>query len=150
MYQAHRLVQIIYAQSLCFALSWGLVYLFGHRLRRGHWLVSLAYLAVLEAGAFWLVDRFRGPAPAPAYWIPVGLIALVTVALAEHWNALGQACMASTLGLSTHFLAYVVQITTRSHLGPLSLFFSAVLLILQTLAVALLCAGSFEILDVLC
>jgi cellulose synthase/poly-beta-1,6-N-acetylglucosamine synthase-like glycosyltransferase len=150
MYLAHGLVQVIFAQSFCFAVSWGLVYAFGHRLKRGHWLVSLVWLAALEAGAFWLVDRFEGPAPATTYWIPVGLIVLVTIVLTEHWNVLGQACMASTIGLGTHFLVYVVQITVRSHLGPLSFLFSVVLIILQTFAVVLLCAGSFEILDVLC
>ncbi len=150
MYQVHHLVQLIYAQSVCFALSWGLVYLFGHRLRRGHWLVSLVYLAALEGGAYSLVDRFQGPAPPPMYWIPIGLIALATIALTEDWNVFGQACMSSTLGLGTHFLAYLVQITARSHLGWLSLFFSLVLLFLQTLAVVLLCAGTYEILDVIC
>ncbi|HEV8121395.1 MAG TPA: glycosyltransferase [Candidatus Polarisedimenticolia bacterium] len=150
MFLAHRLVQIVEAQSICFAWSWSLVYLFGHRLRRGHWLVSLIYLAALEGGAFWLVDYFSGPAPAPVYWIPVGLIALLTVVPTEHWNVLGQACMASTLALGTHFLMYIVLISVRSHLGPLSLFFSLGLLALQTFAVTLLCAGSFEILDVLC
>lgn len=99
--------------------------------------------------AFSIVDRFWGPAPELTYWIPVGLIALVTITLTEHWNALGQACMASTLGLSAHFLVYVVQIVARSHLGALSLSFSVVLVILQTLAVVLLCASSFEILDVI-
>jgi cellulose synthase/poly-beta-1,6-N-acetylglucosamine synthase-like glycosyltransferase len=149
-YRVHHLVQLIDAQSLCFALSWGLAYLFGHRLRRGHWLVSLVCLAALEGGAYWFVDRFQGPAPPPAYWIPTGLIALATIVLTEDWNVFGQACMTSTLGLGTHFLGYLVQIIARSHLGWLSLVFSLVLLFLQTLAVILLCAGSFEILDVIC
>jgi cellulose synthase/poly-beta-1,6-N-acetylglucosamine synthase-like glycosyltransferase len=150
LFHAHAVVQLIRAQSLCFALSWGLVYVLGHRLRRGHWLVSLVCLAALQGGAYWFVDRVQGPAPTPVCWIPAVLIALVTIVLTEDWNVLGQASMASTLSLSAHFLTYLVLIIVRSHLGALSLVFSVTLLLLQTLAVVLLCAGSFEILDVIC
>ncbi len=150
MREADQLVRLIYAQSFGFALSWGLAYVFGHRLRRGHWMVSLLYLAALQTGAHGFVDHLYGPAPAAVWWTPVVVIALITVALTEHWNAFGQGCMASTLSLSVFFLAYVVLITARAHLGPLSLFFSLVLLFLQMSALVLLCAGSYEILDVLC
>jgi cellulose synthase/poly-beta-1,6-N-acetylglucosamine synthase-like glycosyltransferase len=141
---------MIDAQGLCFVASWTLAFLFGPRLRRGHWLVSLVCLAGLEWGAFRAVDRFWGPAPPPAFWIFAGLIVLGTIVLTEDWNALGQACLASTLALGAYFVAYLVMITALSHLGPLSLLFSVLLVVLQTLAVVLLCAGSYEILDVLC
>jgi cellulose synthase/poly-beta-1,6-N-acetylglucosamine synthase-like glycosyltransferase len=150
MYRFHPLVQIIYAQSFTFVVSWCLTFLLGHRLRKGHWLLSLACLTLLEGGGYWFVARFQGPAPALAWWIPVALIALATVVLSEHWNVLGQASMASTFGLSLFFLVYVVQVLIHSRLGPLSLFFSLLLLLLQTMAVVLLLAGSYEILDVLC
>ncbi|MEO5989011.1 MAG: glycosyltransferase [Candidatus Eisenbacteria bacterium] len=147
---AHPVVQIIYSQALGFALSWCLAYLLGHRLRLGHWTLSLAYVAAIEVAAFWAIGSFHGPAPALAWWIPVACVALLTIALTEHWNAVGQACMTTTLSLSGYFLFYIVQVTARAHLGYLSLFFSLGLLFLQAFALVLLCAGSYEILDVLC
>jgi cellulose synthase/poly-beta-1,6-N-acetylglucosamine synthase-like glycosyltransferase len=146
----HPIVQLIYAQSFCFALSWCLAYLVGHRIRGGHWLLSIIYLAALEGAAFAGLGRLQGSLLPWPWWGAVALVGVATIALTEHWNVLGQACMASTVSLSGCFLTYVVEITIRAHLGPLSLIFSLVLLLLQAFALVLLCAGSFEILDVLC
>jgi cellulose synthase/poly-beta-1,6-N-acetylglucosamine synthase-like glycosyltransferase len=111
---------------------------------------SMLYVGALEGLAFWLVSQIHGPWLVLSWAGALALVALLTIALTEHWNALGQACMVSTTSLSASFLVYVVDITFRAHLGPLSLFFSSVLLVLQAFALILLCAGSFEILDVLC
>lgn len=150
MHHGHPIVQLIYAQSFCFALSWCIAYVLGHGIRRGHWVLSLLYLAALEGAAYALLERVHGPAPAWPWWGAVALVGVAVIALTEHWNAIGQACMAATLSLSACFLVYIIEITARAHLGPISLFFSVVLLLLQAFALLLLCAGSFEILDVMC
>jgi cellulose synthase/poly-beta-1,6-N-acetylglucosamine synthase-like glycosyltransferase len=150
MHPIENLVQLVFAQSFCFAVSWILAFLVGHRLKRGHWIFSLLVLAALQAAAFAFLSRVQGSAPPFGWWIPAGIIALATIALTEHWNAIGQACLSSTISLSLYFLAYLVHVTARAHLGPLSLAFSLVLLALQTFAILLLCAGSHEMLDVLC
>src|SRR5260221_1549168 len=147
---SHPIVQLIAAAGFAFAISWILAYLLGHRVRRGHWLASLIYVAALLGLSRWLVDRLAGPAPSGIWWIPMGVLALLIIALTESWNALGQACMASTVSLSALFWVDLVLITLRAHLGPLSLLLSIALLVLQTFAMILLCAGSYEILDVLC
>ena len=95
------------------------------------------------------MTRSGAPLP-PVAWLPIAAVGLVTVALAEDWNALGHGAMASTLTLGAAFLAYVGEVTLGAHLGPLSLFFSLVLFILQAAAIVLLCAGTYEILDVMC
>ena len=146
---AHVLVQLIYAQAIAFGLGWATAFLVGHRVRFGHWTLSLAYVGALEAAALALVARVHGPLPPPAWWLPIVAVAVAVIALADDWNAPAQACMTTTLALSGLFIAYVVRLTARAHLGPLSLGFSLVLLALQTFALVLLCAGSFEILDVL-
>ncbi len=150
MHALHPVVQLIYAQAIGFALSWTLAYLFGHRVRFGHWTLSFLYVAAIEWGSRELVGWLHGPLPGWAWWLPAGVVAVLVIALAEHWNAMGQACMTTTVSLSGYFMVYVVEITARAHLGVLSLFFSILLLLLQAFALILLCAGSFEILDVLC
>jgi cellulose synthase/poly-beta-1,6-N-acetylglucosamine synthase-like glycosyltransferase len=143
------LIGIVVAQTLAFCASWLLTFLVGRRVRRAHWLASLATLGAVQGGAGWVAARLTGPLPAAA-WIAIGCVALATVALAEDWNALGHACMASTVALCAAFLAYVGQVVLGAHLGPVSLAFSVVLFALQGAALLLLAAGSWEILDVTC
>jgi cellulose synthase/poly-beta-1,6-N-acetylglucosamine synthase-like glycosyltransferase len=150
MHDIHPVVQVIYAQAMAFAASWCVAYLLGHRFRFGHWTLSLAWVGALEGAAYWVLARFHGPAPPFGWWIPVICIAVIAIAFSEHWNAIGHACMTTTLSLSAYFLAYVAELTARAHLGILSLSLSIVLILLELFALVLLNAGSFEILDVLC
>jgi len=145
----NELVLIILVQSLCFIVSWALVYLFGRHLRAGHWLISLIALGALELGAYRAICG-PGTLPPPLFWIPTAAVLLGVIALTEDWNALGQAAFTSTVLVSFYFLIYVVALTAAVHLGPLSLVFSLVLLALQALALLLLATGSYEILDVMC
>ena len=145
----HPLVEIILVQAVSFTLSWLIAVAFGHRLRRGHWTLSLALCGLIQWGSFALLQPTLGQAPWQALALS-GTVVLLTVALTDHWNAIGQTCMASTLLLSMTFLVYIVGITVGAHLGPISLGFSFILILLQAFALVLLCAGSYEILDVLC
>jgi len=145
-----ELVRLIFAESFAFIVSWAMTYLFADRLRRGHWIFSLLVLGSIQIAAFSLVTPTSGPHPELVWWIPVPIAVLGTIALTEHWNALGQASIASTFLLSAFFLVYIVEITVFAHLGPLSLLLALVLLALQAFALLLLCTGSYEILDVLC
>ncbi|HEY6866658.1 MAG TPA: glycosyltransferase [Candidatus Eisenbacteria bacterium] len=143
-------VEIVYLQAIVFGLSWAAAFLLGHRLRRGHWLVSLAWLAALEGAALWLRSG-RGAPPFPAAGlVPAAVVGIAVIALAESWNALGQAAMASAITLSGLFLAYVAHLSFGTHLGPVSLVFSLILFVLQAAALLLLVAGGYEILDVTC
>jgi cellulose synthase/poly-beta-1,6-N-acetylglucosamine synthase-like glycosyltransferase len=146
----HSLVLIVETQALAFVLSWGLTFLLGHRVHVGHWLVSLLYFAAIELAAFAILAAQLGPMPRTAWWIPVGIAGVVVIALAEDWNALGQVSMATTVALSGCYLVYLGEVTALSHLGYLSLAFSFVLIVLQASALVLLCAGGYEMLDVLC
>lgn len=140
---------VVISQTAAFCASWALAFLLGTRVRSGHWLGSLAYLAAVGAAAQSAALRFGAP-PTPGSWLAPAAIGLATVALADAWNAPGQAAMASTVTLSVAFLAYVGEVIIGAHLGPLSLIFSLLLFALQAAALLLLCAGSYEILDVLC
>lgn len=134
-------VQMIQAQSFAFALSWVLAFALGHRVRFGHWTLSLLFAAAVQAAAWAYVAAWHGPPPHAIWWIGVTVVALVTIALSEHWNAIGQSCMSSTLALSGLFLAYLLGVNAQAHLGVVSLVFAGLLLVLQTAALARLPPG---------
>lgn len=144
-----HLTQLLTHQVACFGLSWAVAYLGASRLRKGHWLVSLTYVGALQAAAWWGLARFGAAAPLPAWVALPAAIALLTIVLTERWNAIAQACMATTVSVSALFLAYIVSVTVQAHLGPLSLFFAAALVAMQAFALVLLVASSYEILDVM-
>jgi cellulose synthase/poly-beta-1,6-N-acetylglucosamine synthase-like glycosyltransferase len=144
-----ELVRLLHQQSLTFLLSWGVVFLVGHRVRWGHWLLSLLALAGLEWASARLLILLGGAMPPLAAWAIVGVLAVLTLAVTDHWNALGQSTMAATVTLSVLFLAYIVHVMVVSHLGPVSLFFSCLLFLLQAFALLLLVASTYEILDVM-
>jgi cellulose synthase/poly-beta-1,6-N-acetylglucosamine synthase-like glycosyltransferase/ketosteroid isomerase-like protein len=146
----HSLILILESQALAFALSWALTFLFGHRLRVGHWLASLLYFAAVEAAAMATLLVTGNSAFGPSEWAPACVVGVLVVALTEDWNALGQVSMATTVTLSLSYLVYLGYVTALSHLGYLSVAFSLVLIALQASALVLLCAGGHEMLDVLC
>ncbi len=146
----NELVRLLYLQSMAFVLCWALAFLVGHRLRRSHWLLSIAGIAAVEVAAARVLLALGQGAPSTAGWIVLGAAAIGTIAAAERWNAIGHACFTVTLSLSSLFLLYIVHVMVTSHLGPISLVFSLLLFGLQALALLLLIASSYEILDVIC
>ncbi|MGE5175811.1 MAG: glycosyltransferase [Hyphomicrobiales bacterium] len=143
------LVDLLAHQSLAFGLAWFACYAVGARLRRGHWLLSLAALAAIEFLALLLLRRLGGADPAVTGLVLVGVIGIAVVASTDSWNALGHAAFATTISLSLLFLVYIGVVTATSHLGPVSLVFSLLLFALQAFALLLLVASTYEILDVL-
>jgi cellulose synthase/poly-beta-1,6-N-acetylglucosamine synthase-like glycosyltransferase/ketosteroid isomerase-like protein len=145
-----QLVTLLYVQGIAFALSWAIAYLVGHRLQRGHWLFSVLFVVGIECAAAALIEAMGGGAPSTLGWILLVTAMTAAIAATVHWNAIGHACFSSTLSLSGLFLLYILYVTATSHLGPVSLIFSAILFALQALALLLLAASTYEILDVIC
>jgi cellulose synthase/poly-beta-1,6-N-acetylglucosamine synthase-like glycosyltransferase/ketosteroid isomerase-like protein len=150
LYSEAELVRAVYLQSLAFLLAWALAFPLGHRLRRSHWLLSILYVALLELAAARILLFLGQGTVSVGSWVVLGVLAIAVIAATDEWNAFGHACLATTLTLGALFLAYVVQVTVESHLGPLSLIFSILLFVLQAFALLLLAASSYEILDVIC
>jgi len=144
------LIHMVQGQAIAFALSWVVAFVVGHRLRSGHWTLSLLYAGGVQAVAWFAVSRLHGAAPEPLWWVAVGAVTVFVVALSEDWNAIGQSCMASTATLSLVFLGYLVAVNVSAHLGGWSVVLATTLTLLQASALVLLVAGSYEILDVLC
>ncbi len=144
------LVVLLYLQSLAFGLSWCVAFIFGHRLRRAHWLLSILYVAGIEIAAAAILVALKAGSPSTAGWVVLAAVAISVIVVTERWSAIGHACFASTLSLSGLFLVYIAYVTVTSHLGPVSLLFSSILFALQAFALVLLAASTYEILDVIC
>jgi len=135
---------------MVFVLTWLLAYLVGSRVRVAHWLLSILYVVVVEAVAWRTIAWTHGGTPSTAAWLALAAMAVAVIVTTEHWNPIGQASFFATLSLSALFLIYIIDVTVNAHLGPVSLFFSAILTLLQAFALLLLAASTYEILDVIC
>jgi cellulose synthase/poly-beta-1,6-N-acetylglucosamine synthase-like glycosyltransferase/ketosteroid isomerase-like protein len=145
-----HLVTLLCLQAIAFGLSWAIAYAIGHRLNRGHWLLSVLFVAGIECAAAWILVALGGQPPSTPEWILLASVTAVVIATTEHWSAVGHSCFSSTLSLSGLFLVYIIDVTVTSHLGPVSLIFSLILFVLQAFALLLLAASTYEILDVIC
>jgi cellulose synthase/poly-beta-1,6-N-acetylglucosamine synthase-like glycosyltransferase/ketosteroid isomerase-like protein len=145
-----HLVLLLDLQAIAFVLSWVAAYVFGSRVRVAHWLLSIGYLVAIEAAAGWILRALHFGSPSTTMWAVLAVSAVAVIVVTEHWNPIGHASYFATLSLSALFLVYIVDVTVNAHLGPISLFFSVVLFLLQALALVLLVASTYEILDVIC
>src|SRR5574340_189946 len=137
--------------AFCLALSSVVLFVFGHRLRSGHWLPSLATILAIGALALILQQTLLGSAPPAPETLAGALLAgaLVTAAF-ERWNAFGHAAFTAAALAAGLYVAFAGYILFAAHLGPWSLALGVVLFMLQFAAMALLVASTFEIVDVLC
>lgn len=146
------MLALLVVWSAFFVVSSGVALFFaGHRLRSGHWLLSLGTMAGLAGLAWTLQGIIMGSAP-PGWETLTGTLlagALVTAAF-ERWNALGHAAFTAATIAAGLYVAYAGYILFAAHLGPWSLAFGALLFVLQFGAMALLVASTFEIVDVVC
>ncbi len=77
-------------------------------------------------------------------------LGVIVIAMTPHWNAFGQITFTMTILSALSFLGYAAFVTFFSELGPLSLTFSVLLLLLEIGAFTLLVLHTFEVLDVVC
>jgi cellulose synthase/poly-beta-1,6-N-acetylglucosamine synthase-like glycosyltransferase len=143
------LLDLVVTEAIAFLVAWLVTFVAGARLARSHWLLSIVLCAGAQFGATALA-RSLGFGLPNWTWLAIGAVTLVVIATNEPWNACAHAAFSTTVALGIAYLTYVGTLTVASHLGPLSLAFSAILLVLQSAAFLLLAAGSWEILDVAC
>jgi len=144
------LKQAVVYSGICLALSTVVLFAVGERTRRHHWLISLSLIGVI-AVVSWVVHAvLMGGLPFP----PVVGTALVGGTLITagfpSWNAPGHAAFAATAAAVAGFLAYAVHVLFSAQLGPWSLAFASLVLLLQIGTLVLLVANMHEIIDVVC
>jgi cellulose synthase/poly-beta-1,6-N-acetylglucosamine synthase-like glycosyltransferase len=141
---------VVYA-GIVLVLASAVLFISGSRLRRGNWLASLALMGGLCAAA-WAIQFaiVHSTLPLTKTMIAsLGFAALIT-ALFGHWNIAGHAAFTATCGSVMIFLIYVFYAIHVATLGPWSLAFAFLLLILQVGTLVLLVTNMFEVIDVIC
>lgn len=145
------LIELLYFNVTGLFLSGALLLLLGHRVKRGHWLISLFYLGLILYSVHAFLTLIGALTPDQHSPIMLSLLlGLIVIALTKHWNAPGQAAFTMASASALSFLAYAAYVTFFSHLGPISLLFSVILLGLEILALVLMMVHTFEVVDVIC
>lgn len=119
----------------------------GHRIGRSHWFGSLAVIAFIAALS---VSLTAGEIDAARYIGLALLLGAIVTAAFPHWNAIGHASFTATAAAVITFLAYALHMLVQTSLGPWALAFGLVLFLLQSAALLLLVAHTFEIVDAVC
>jgi cellulose synthase/poly-beta-1,6-N-acetylglucosamine synthase-like glycosyltransferase len=101
--------------------------------------VVVVALRLLGDSQHYAIDGAAGLAVGSLVWLPV----------TRRWNARGHLCWSSTIFLFVVYLAFVLQWTLDSHLGPASTAGGLLLWLLELFAAILACAYLWEICDAL-
>lgn len=144
------LLQYLYLSMTGFLLSTVFMVLFGHKVKAGHWLISLLYLSEVLYGSYWIVDNLIGQAVDPKLMLFASIPCLLIIAFAKSWNLFGQVNYALTLQAAVAFIVYAGYVVFTSNHGIASLSLSVVLLALVVCAMTLMLAHTFELVDVVC
>jgi cellulose synthase/poly-beta-1,6-N-acetylglucosamine synthase-like glycosyltransferase len=101
--------------------------------------VVVAALRLLGDSEHLAIDAAAGLAVSSLIWLPV----------TRRWSARGHLCWSSTIFLFVVYLAFVLQWTFDSHLGPASTAGGLLLWLFELFAAVLACAYLWEICDAL-
>jgi hypothetical protein len=140
------LVSVVVCSVLCLLISCAALFVVGHRIGRGHWLLSLATAASVGFASWLLQHSLTDSGLALDATLTVAVVATAVVAAAfERWNPLGHACFASACVATVAYLGYAAFVLAVAHLGPWSMAFGILLFVLQFAAMGLLLVHTFEI-----
>jgi cellulose synthase/poly-beta-1,6-N-acetylglucosamine synthase-like glycosyltransferase len=143
--------EIVVFSGLLLVIASSALFLVGHRVKVSHWMGS-QFLTIVAAATAWLAQRFLiGHAlPLPETMAVTVVLGSIVAALCSDWTAPAHVVFTAVIATVGSFLSYAVFVLFAAHLGPASLAFGAILLLLQTAVLLLLIAHTFEILDVVC
>lgn len=127
------------------------LFVIGHRLRVSHWAWSQLVVLVLASAAWVAQHALTGNTlPFTETIVVAVVVGSVVTAWCTDWSPLAHATFTAVVCTVSSFLAYAVFVLMAAHLGPASLAFGIILLVLQAAVLLLLVAHTFEILDVVC
>lgn len=145
----NELINFLYLGVISLVISSIFMLLLGHRVKKSHWLFSLAYLAGIIYISAGLLELYFDIAVSNNVLLVYAQAGALIIALSEKWNALGQVTFAFALFTASGFIVYAGYVTFFSGPGPLSLSFSMVLLLLICATMSLMMVHTFEMLDVI-
>lgn len=144
------LIHYLYLSVAGLVISSGPLVFVGHRVKKGHWLLSFIYLAVVLVLAHQFIFHVFETTINRNAIVAVVVLSTLVIAVFEQWNAIGQITFSLACQTALGFLAYSGYVTFFSELGPMSLSFSIFLLFLITFSLSLMIVQTFELMDVVC
>lgn len=123
--------------------------IFGARLRKGHWILSILWLAfVIAAGDAWAYLTFGIPSEMQTVSLIVFTLGFVFILMLRNWNAFGQVLWTMTVSTTILFLAYSFSVTAFTPLNAISFLLAVIFFFVEAAALLLALTHTFESLDV--
>jgi cellulose synthase/poly-beta-1,6-N-acetylglucosamine synthase-like glycosyltransferase len=143
-------------RSLYLAAGWFAISLFatligGHRLRKAHPVLSLAWLAiVLFVGDVWALLTFGIPREILLVTGLAFIFGAAWVIILPNWNAFGQVTWAMTALATLLFIIYSFMVTAFTPLNTLSFVIALDFFLIETIALIMALTHAYESLDLFC
>ena len=139
----------------CFAalvVMTALLLLFGHRVHVSSRIVGVGLSILVAVGAGEIVGRvWHVPSPyVVAAAVLIVAISCVVIAARRVWNPIGQVFFGCLVAAVLAYLAFAAWVTFASGLSIAGMAASAVLLVLELVALTLTCSFGFESIDMVC
>jgi cellulose synthase/poly-beta-1,6-N-acetylglucosamine synthase-like glycosyltransferase len=123
----------------------------GHRLRKGHPLLSVGWLAiVLLLGDIWALLTFGVPREIILVTGAAFVFGIAWIILLPDWNAFGQVTWATTLLSTLVFIVYSFMVTAFTPLNTLSFVIALDFFLLEAIALLMALTHAYESLDLFC
>jgi cellulose synthase/poly-beta-1,6-N-acetylglucosamine synthase-like glycosyltransferase len=141
---------VIFSGAFLFVTS-ALLFTVGQTVRVSHFAYSQLIVLGLGAAAWAFQCALTGHAlPFAPTMLIVVVAGSIVAAGFRHWSSLAHAGLTAIIFTVASFLIYATYVLFAAKLGPASLAFGIILLLLQAAVLVLLVAHTFEILDVVC
>jgi cellulose synthase/poly-beta-1,6-N-acetylglucosamine synthase-like glycosyltransferase len=145
------LTRALYLAVAWFAISLLATLAGGHRLRKGHPLLSVGWLAiVLLLGDIWALMTFGFPRETMIVTGVAFLFGSVWIILLPRWNAFGQVTWSMTVLATLLFVIYSFMATAFTPLNTLSFIIALDFFLIEALALFMALTHAYEGLDLFC
>ena len=145
------LTRSMYLSAGWFALSLLVTLAGGHRVRKGHPILSLAWLLIIVfLGDVWAYLTFGVPREILLLSGVAVVLGIAIMILLPDWNAFGQVTWEMTLLSTLLFIAYSFMISAFSPLNTLSFIIAMDFFLIEAIALLMALTHAYESLDLFC
>jgi hypothetical protein len=141
----------MYLAAGWFAISLIATLVGGHRLRKGHPILSWGWLAVvIFLGDVWALLTFGVPREILFVTVAALVFGAIWITLLPDWNAFGQVTWAMTLLSTLLFIVYSFMVSAFAPLNTLSFIIALDFFLIEAVALLMALTHAYESLDLFC
>ena len=145
------LTRSMYLAAGWFAISLIATLVGGHRLRKGHPILSWGWLAVvIFLGDVWALLTFGVPREILFVTVAALVFGAIWITLLPDWNAFGQVTWAMTLLSTLLFIVYSFMVSAFAPLNTLSFIIALDFFLIEAVALLMALTHAYESLDLFC